>query len=70
MNLIITYIEDGESKQREATPEEIAVIEAAQADAQAAKAEEEATANQRAVDKAALLERLGITDEEAKLLLS
>jgi len=70
MNMIITYIEDGESKQREATPEEIAVIEAAQADAQAARAEEQSILSQRASDKAALLERLGMTDEEAKLLLS
>lgn len=29
-----------------------------------------AAANQKAIDKAALLERLGITEEEANLLLS
>lgn len=37
---------------------------------QAAQAEHDALAAQRAVDKAALLERLGITADEAALLLS
>jgi hypothetical protein len=70
MEMIITYIENGESKQREATFEEIAYIQSLQADAQAAKAEELAILEQRASQKAALLERLGITEDEAKLLLA
>jgi hypothetical protein len=51
---------------RDATPEEIAEIEKIQA----AKNEEEFLAAQKAVDKAALLDRLGITADEAALLLS
>lgn len=51
---------------RDATPEEIAAIEASQAEA-AAKVEAEA---QKAAAKAVLLERLGITAEDAVLLLS
>jgi len=51
---------------RDATPEEIAAIEASKAEAAAKlKAEEE-----KAEAKAALLERLGITGQEAALLLS
>jgi hypothetical protein len=68
--MIIAFEENGISKEREATAEEIAYIADAQAEAQAAKAEEQSILSQRALDKAALLERLGITDEEAKLLLS
>jgi len=68
--MLITYVENGISKEREATADEVAYIEAAQAEAQSAKAEEEFLAAQRAVDKAALLERLGITADEAALLLS
>ena len=51
---------------RDATPEEIAEIEKIQA----AKAEEELVAANRAADKAELLNRLGITADEAALLLS
>lgn len=59
----------GEVIEREATPQEIADFEAAaEADAQA-KAQEEFIAAQKAVDKAELLERLGITADEAALLL-
>jgi hypothetical protein len=67
--MIIAYVEDGVSKQREATAEEIAYIESAQADAQAAKAGELAELAKKAQAKAALLERLGITSDEAALLL-
>lgn len=51
---------------RDATPQEIAAIEANQAaeDARIAAQEEKATARQ------VLLNRLGITEDEAKLLLS
>jgi len=51
---------------RNATSEEIAEIEARQAEAEARQAEAQA----KAQAKAALLERLGITADEAKLLLS
>jgi len=68
--MFIAYVEDGISKQREATAEEIAYIESAQADAQAAKIVELAQMSKKAEAKAALLERLGITADEAALLLS
>ena len=51
---------------RDATPEEIEVIEKIQADS--LKREQAAEAN--ATAKAALLEKLGITAEEAALLLA
>jgi hypothetical protein len=51
---------------RDATSQEIAEIEKAKA----ATNEQEFLAAQRAVDKAALLDRLGITADEAALLLS
>ena len=51
---------------RPATNGEIAIIEAEQAEAIQRKVEAEAKANQ----KAALLDRLGITEDEAKLLLA
>ena len=56
--------------ERNATPEEIAKIEELQNASQEAKALEEAAEAERAQNKAALLERLGITQEEATLLLS
>lgn len=51
---------------REATDDELAQTQADQAVQAATKALAEA----RATEKAALLERLGITESEAKLLLS
>lgn len=68
--MIIAYDENGVSKQREATEEEIAYLEEAQAAAQATADEEATDAALRAEQKAGLLERLGITAEEAELLLS
>jgi hypothetical protein len=56
--------------EREATPEEIAQITKDSNEAEAAKAEQELIAAQKAIDKAALLDRLGITADEAALLLS
>lgn len=52
--------------ERELTAQEIAEREALQAQAAQAQAEAEAKAAQRA----SILERLGLTEEEAKLLLS
>ena len=56
----------GEEVEREATANEIKVIEADAAASIAAKATLEA----KATAKAALLNRLGITEDEAKFLLS
>ena len=57
--------ETGEEIIRDATAEEIAQIELDAANAAATKAEAEA----KAIAKVALLDRLGITADEAKLLL-
>jgi predicted ArsR family transcriptional regulator len=56
----------GDEIVRDATAEELAQIEFDAADAKARKAEADAKAN----TKSALLDRLGITAEEAQLLLS
>jgi hypothetical protein len=55
--------------ERDATSEEIAFIEKEQEERAEAKVAEEAAEAQRAIDKAALLDRLGITEEEVGLLL-
>jgi len=55
--------------ERDATPEEIALIEEEQNERAEAKAAEEAAEAERAIAKAALLDRLGITADEAALLL-
>jgi len=62
----MTYKIQIDDEVRDATAKEIAEIEARQADAEWRKAEAEA----KATAKAALLERLGITADEAKLLLA
>jgi len=62
----MTYKVQVDDLVRDATPEEIAVIEAAQNEA-AAKAQAE---TEKAAAKAAVLDRLGLTAEEAALLLS
>jgi hypothetical protein len=54
----------------ELTDAEVAELEAQAEAAAAKKAEEDAKAEADAVAKAALLDRLGITADEAKLLLS
>jgi hypothetical protein len=51
---------------RDANAKEIAEIEAHQAEAEARKVEAQA----KAAQKAALLERLGISEDEARLLLA
>jgi hypothetical protein len=61
----IVNCETGEEIVRDATAQEIAQIEIDANDAKAAKAEAEA----KETAKAALLSKLGITAEEAKLLL-
>lgn len=62
----IVIAETGEESWRDYTAEEIAKVEESQQEA-AAKIE---AANKAAAAKAALLAKLGITEEEAKLLLS
>ena len=58
--------ETGEIVDREMTPEELA-----EANARKAEANLEAKAHEaKATEKAALLAKLGITEDEAKLLLS
>ena len=64
--ITIHNAETGEVITRAANAEELQQIEADQAAAEAQAAEEVA----KAAEKTALLERLGITAEEAKLLLS
>lgn len=62
----IHNVETGEVVEREMTDAELKEYEKDQAQAQALR-DAEAT---KATEKAALLAKLGITDEEAKLLLS
>lgn len=62
----IVNITTNEEIWRDYTPEEIEEVEKAQAEFQKFKAEQEA----KAVQRASILERLGLTEEEAKLLLS
>ena len=66
MEIKIVNCTTGEEIIRNATEDEIDNLEKSQADGQERKAEAEA----RALAKAALLDRLGITADEAKLLLS
>jgi hypothetical protein len=62
----IVNVQTGEEIIRDATADEIAQMELDAANALARKAEAEA----KATAKAALLTQLGITEEQAKLLLS
>lgn len=66
MKITIVNCETQEEIQRDMTAEELAQWEADQAEAEA---EAQTKAKAKAA-KAALLEKLGITEEEAKLLLS
>ena len=61
----MTYKVQIDDEVRDATPEEAAAIEARAAEVAAREAEIQAKADA----KAALLEKLGITEEEAALLL-
>jgi glycogen synthase len=55
---------------RDATPEEIESILVNQANEKVKADAEKADAEAKAAQKAALLERLGITEDEARLLLA
>jgi hypothetical protein len=61
----MTYIIQIDDETREATTNEIAVIEALQAE-EANRKDEEAA---KVIEKAAILAKLGITEDEANLLL-
>jgi hypothetical protein len=63
---VLHNLETGEVIEREFNAEELAQYEADQA-VESARLEAEAT---KATQKAALLDRLGITEDEAKLLLA
>lgn len=67
---IIVNCETGEVTEVELTAEEIKQREADAKAAAEAKAAEEAAQAELAATKAAVLERLGITEEEAKALLA
>ena len=67
---IVINCETKEEQILELTDEEIAQLEADRAAYEAQKAQEEAEAQAKAFAKGALLNKLGITAEEAKLLLS
>jgi hypothetical protein len=62
--------ETGEVTERPLTAEEIAANEASAARAELDRAAAEAEAATKAEAKAALLTKLGITEDEAKLLLA
>ena len=67
---IIVDCTTGEVQEVELTAEEIAQREADRIAFEAEQAAKEAEAAKAAADKAALLAKLGITADEAKLLLS
>ncbi len=65
----IVNLETGEEIIRDATVEEIAQMELDSADSLARKATAEAEADAKATARQAILDRLGISAEEAQLLL-
>ena len=70
MTKLIVNVETGEVIERELNAEEIGQQEIDEANYLAAKAISDAEAEAKATAKAALLAQLGITEEQAKLLLS
>jgi hypothetical protein len=65
----IVNVETGEEIVRDATAEEIAQIELDAANSIAAKETAQAEADAKAASRQAILDRLGLTAEEAQLLL-
>jgi len=65
----IINVETGEVIERELNAEEIAQQEIDEANIAAAKAIADAEAEAKAAQRQALLSRLGITEEEARILL-
>lgn len=70
MEKVIVDCSTGEQSVVPLTAEEIADLEAAAAQAEQERLAAEAEAAQKAVARQALLDKLGITQEEAALLLS
>ena len=66
MKILEHNVETGEAVERDLTSDELAQAKADKVEFEARVAEEE----QKAFAKAALLEKLGITADEAKLLLA
>lgn len=64
------FADENRTVEREMTEDEIAEIAEMHAASLAAKEAEKVIAEEKAIAKAALLERLGITADEAALLLS
>jgi hypothetical protein len=69
MSKLIVNCETGQETLRELNDEELAQQEIDEANIAAANAIRKAEAEAKATQKAALLDRLGITEAEAKLLL-
>jgi hypothetical protein len=67
---VIVDCSTGETSIVELTAEEIADLETARVSAEAERVEREAKEAADAIAKSALLKKLGITQEEARLLLS
>ena len=67
---VIVDCSTGETTEVELTAEEIADLETAQKAAESERVEREAKEAADAIAKSALLKKLGITQEEARLLLS
>jgi hypothetical protein len=65
LNVTIHNVETGEVVVQPMTPEEVAIVENDRLQTEAMLAEKE----EKAIAKAALLEKLGITEDEARLLL-
>ena len=70
MSKLIVNVETGEETLRELNAEELAQQVIDETRAQAVRAARETEAEAKAQAKAALLAQLGITEEQAKLLLS
>ncbi len=69
MEKVIVDCSTGQTTVVPLTAEEIAELEAAAAQAEADQQAAEAEAAQKATSRAAILEKLGLTQDEAKLLL-
>lgn len=67
---LVINCETKEQVEIELTDEEIAQLETDRQNYEAAKAEEESAKAAKAATKAAVLERLGLTEEEANALLA
>ncbi len=67
---VIHDISTGEITERPFTKDELAAVAIAEAKAQAEREELASAETTKAAEKSALLAKLGITEDEAKLLLS